>query len=992
MPLQNNQQLLYNSTLSKWTNDFSSLSDQKDVLLSTPSNGQVLSYNGTKWINNTTSSGSPTMSTDTTTTTLNLSSYSTNTYIDYTASSITVSNGPSSVNGTVLGGVTVKFETDGTFFKQDLYVNGVLYVRFGKLSSISTSTWNTVSSSSSASTSYTVIDALTTPPVNTTFIDQDTYYVLPSPTGVWSSITPGRLAIYNGNTSSWDVVTVSDGTVIILSIPTNLSILSSSYYFSGQSTIYNSLFTPVVTGVYLQPVTSNTINNVTSVSSLKFKKIIPLRHYDFNTWNNSYTLTPSGDLCCMFIDTQDRVWSKAISYGNGAWDPFINYPSRSFGLRQYPNNELVTVKQAYGASGHCWFLKSDKSLIYSSNVKSQRGGGNSNWTPVTVMRLKVFDTCALYETNVNSIYTDIGPGSSKGNYSYLLGQTTVTYPTISIYYVKTTGKLHYLGGNNGAIGDGTTAPVSSAITYSNVYAVTSGSNILTGSTTYGNAYIDIGMQIQAIASVIPSGCYVGSIINGNQVTMVDVNGNNVNALSTVASQSVTFLAVSTQVGILSVTAAITNGSTTVTLSASDVTLVSGLGYLYNPAFPNGRTSIVSVLSSTTIQVANASTVTNASITLYVDLFTNNIKTLLHATHCTPLTVILTNNNNVYMTGSTSNNVTATWVNYTSSFPNINTLMWIDACTPSENIGKQYSSVWYKTTTNTDALMTWGDHILGNGRGTNYTTVTTYGAVGTTSTTPVNILPAKTSTCNAVSSGASTITFQAALVGPISVGYYVSGTNIPTGTYVKDILSSTSISLCDVNGNTVTVTGAITAGTTITYQLLAPGESISNYKSGQIIWVTGNILIGLSRVLLTSTGRLFQWGPVPDASTATTRFYYAPTLIDRNVTKIFFDNFYSDISFLYLKTDGWLYLPSTLPWYPQAINNNALSTQDTVTGLTAFSISKAGNVTQPLKTYYNTTTYGPISDVVGGYVLTTDGTIWAMQANKVVNVLNSSIVM
>ena len=48
-------------------------------------------------------------------------------------------------------------------------------------------------------------------------------------------------------------------------------------------------------------------------------------------------------------------------------------------------------------------------------------------------------------------------------------------------------------------------------------------------------------------------------------------------------------------------------------------------------------------------------------------------------------------------------------------------------------------------------------------------------------------------------------------------------------------------------------------------------------------------------------------------------------------------------------------------------------------------------TQINKTFYNTTTYGPISDVVGGYVLTTDGTVYALQNKRIVNILNSSLV-
>ncbi len=112
MPLANNQVLKYNGT--KWTNALVNLSELNDVTLTSPTSNQVLSYNGTKWVNSPPSS-SGAMITDTTTTSLNLSSYSTNSFVDYRANSITVTNGPSNVNGTVVGGLVVEFQTDGGF-------------------------------------------------------------------------------------------------------------------------------------------------------------------------------------------------------------------------------------------------------------------------------------------------------------------------------------------------------------------------------------------------------------------------------------------------------------------------------------------------------------------------------------------------------------------------------------------------------------------------------------------------------------------------------------------------------------------------------------------------------------------------------------------------------------------------------------------------------------------------------------------------------------
>ena len=273
MPLATGQALIYNSTTSKWTNQKPTVTDCGDVVLTSVTNGDVLKYSGGNWINGTIPTAG--VSTDTTTTTLNLSSYSTATFIHYTASSITVSNGPSTVNGTVLGGVTVQFETDGDFFNQRLYAGGSIYYRSGNISNINSAIWKPLYTTTVSNvTNYTVIDALSTPPSSPA--DGDTYYILTSPTGAWSSFTVASLAVYNATSSTWTNIALTNGVVIVLSIPDNLSSLSTGYYYAGQNCIYNTLFTPVVTSVYLSP-TTVTLPATVDYSNIVFKKIVPLK-------------------------------------------------------------------------------------------------------------------------------------------------------------------------------------------------------------------------------------------------------------------------------------------------------------------------------------------------------------------------------------------------------------------------------------------------------------------------------------------------------------------------------------------------------------------------------------------------------------------------------------------------------------------------------------------------------------------------------------------
>ena len=305
----NKNVLKYNGT--NWINSSVTIPDITGFSITSPSNSQVLQYNGTNWVNSTLSVGG--LTTDSSTTSLNLNSFSSNTFTNYTSSSITLTAGPAAVTSPVTTSLAVQFETDGTFFNQRLYVSGVAYTRNGSLSNIMNVPWvSTYSTQSSSNRS--VIDALSTPPSYA--VEGDIYYILSSPTGNWSGFTVGTLAYYFN--SAWVNVSISNGTVVVLLSPDNLSSLSSGYYYSGQTCVYNSLFTPVVSSVYLQPVTAQS-TTVPSVNDLVVKSVVPYSHP--NTYSN-----PIVNLnYIVLIDSQDRAWFKRCAVLTTALDhPLYN--------------------------------------------------------------------------------------------------------------------------------------------------------------------------------------------------------------------------------------------------------------------------------------------------------------------------------------------------------------------------------------------------------------------------------------------------------------------------------------------------------------------------------------------------------------------------------------------------------------------------------------------------------------------------------------------
>ena len=100
MPLQANQLLKDNGV--KWTNSQAAVSELSDVTLTAPTSNQVLTYNGSSWINSNIANGSGELITNPTTSVIDLNSYNSSIFINYTAPSITVINGPSQIVNPVL--------------------------------------------------------------------------------------------------------------------------------------------------------------------------------------------------------------------------------------------------------------------------------------------------------------------------------------------------------------------------------------------------------------------------------------------------------------------------------------------------------------------------------------------------------------------------------------------------------------------------------------------------------------------------------------------------------------------------------------------------------------------------------------------------------------------------------------------------------------------------------------------------------------------------
>ena len=956
MPLASGQLLKYNGT--KWTNSLVNISEVTGVTLTTPSAGQVLSFNGTNWVN--TNSSSNSLQTNTTTTSIDLNTFTTNTYTNYTSSSITVSNGPAQIVNPVTTGLVVLVETNGVFFTQSVYIRREAYVRSGNLADISSINWYNLYANSSVSDYYEIMDGLNTPPLAAS--NGERYYVMPSATGLWSAYSTGSIAVYDATNAIWTNETLVDGKKVVLLSPTNLNVLSSGYYTTGVVYTYSPLVAaPSVTGVFLVSV-GNVVSATTtspSVSELKVSKLVSLTQ-------RRQILGASFNSFIAFID------ENGILYHNGATQNAKEAYS-SIDVTTFGNSNAILSKRIYrqvntekvrdcfiGGAIYSITLMQDNTLILVLSTHSTNTFVNYQ-TGLATLAASTFvsNMYTVLSNSVTQIFYDTAP-MPRGIAAVVGNARTSEVPGLNFMYQKTNGKVVAFGQNGGMAGRGTDSHLG-ITTINYTCSFTAGSNIVTILTAAGTSELAGGEPITALTNYVPANTFVGSFINGNQITMVNANGLAANATLTSASQSVAFNIVNGRTAAVytATSCATTSGSTTVTMLAADVTRIAAGGRLYHTNFPGGMVTFVSVLTSTTIQVSVAATATGSSLTITVDQLTGNLKKLLYVSAYNPLVAALTTNNNLLAWGAQTLSTTPT--NLTSFFPGITDLLHIST-------GNLYSiqdddkGFWWRAGT-VDRYSTWGGSGNGNGVGIGTTPTTapflnTYGIASTANTNPTNILVTRTVNSGAISSGVSTITTAANVTG-MSTGFTISGTGIPANTFVGAVTSATSFTIVDANGVAVVTTQAIPSNTVLSYSMLSSGESIQQVDySLNITAVNTDSAMSPLRYILTSNGRLFTFGTAGDYRV---EFYLgAPTLVDRNVVNMYsqYSAFRNNI--LYQKTDGWLYAIVLRRPGENAMNH--------LTPLTIVNYT-------PVRTYYNTASYGAIKECKDGYILTTSGDLW-----------------
>ena len=980
MPLVANQLLKYNGT--KWTNSRAAISELLDVNLVTPTAGQALTYNGSNWTNNMIST---TMQTNTTSTTLDLNSFTVNSFISYQASSITVSNGPSQIVNPVISGLVVLFETNSYFFTQTVYIRREAYIRSGILSDISTITWNDLYATSITGEYYEIIDGNTTPPISAN--DGDKYYVMPSPTDAWSSFSTGSIAVYDATNAMWNSVTLTDGRKVVLLSPDNLKSLSSQYYSEGIVYSYSPLVAaPVLTGVFLVSVGTTPVTSTTSqsLSTLKIKKLISqsMLRSGPTIGAQQYTLAVIGDNDLLYHNhaTQNSMASNNLLVSS------LTSSNCTFGKRLYREN-LTTekVKDVYISNQYNLTLLQDGTLIilYPTIV------GNTGTT--VVGQSFYIDVAAPPTTYLSSFSTILSKQViqiichrrfQEIVYSYISGATAsnVTLTGPNFLYQKTNGKIISFG-INGAMSGRNVWTKTTFGTYNLLCNFTAGSNIVTITNDQGTSELYGGEAITALTNYVPTNTFVGSILNGNQFTMITSTGTPSNATLS-SGQTITINYSSGRVaGVFPLSGcATTIGSTTVNISSTSLCPGSRL---YHSNFTGGMVTVVSVLTSTTVQVSAAATTTGSSLTIFVDPLTGQVKKIITVLPLHPFVIALTNNNNVLIWGSTNwGTINIIPTRYTTYFPGITDLVHAYAGYPGLIFsgGYTYSTpgeigIWWKAGS-VDGYSTWAGTGTGSGNGIGTVNRVSplpnvFGSTGTVNTNPTNILVTRTVNSGAISIGVSTITTAANVTG-MSAGFSVSCIGIPANSYVGSVLSATSFTIVNAAGVAVVTTQAIPSNTVISYKMLASGETIKQLESRFItrfLDASSNYSYSTINYILTSNNRLFILGEF--LSPLSSPYFAAPTLFLTGVTQI--HGYYSNAILLFTKDDGWLY-------------GLSLEGSSTTTNLTL-----TASYTQyiPFKTIYNTATYGAIKECLDGYILTTNGDCYMFHPKGVIIRYNES---